>query len=213
MDKILVAPSVLNVPRENLNEQSKILEKCGADWIHCDVMDGVFAPNTALELSDVDSLNKSVNLPLDVHLMCEHPLAVIEDFVSVGADVITFHYEAADSVAETAARIRSLGVKVGVALNPATPVDVLIPYADCFDMVLVMSVQPGFGGQRFKTESVEKIRRARELFPEKLIEVDGGINAETGKAVVDAGANVLVAGSYIVFAENIASAIEKLKNL
>lgn len=213
MEKVLIAPSVLNVPQEKLCEQSNILEKFGADWLHCDAMDGIFVPNTALSSSDVADLKKSVNIPLDIHLMYQHPMSVVEDFANAGADIITFHVETADDVEKTSELIRKCGAKVGLALNPSTPVDVLLPYADCFDMILIMSVQPGLGGQRFKQESVEKIRRARELFSNKLIEVDGGINAETAKLVVEAGVDVLVAGSFIILAQNIGEAIGKLKNL
>ncbi len=213
MNNVLVAPSVLNVPHEKLLEQSVKLEEFGADWIHCDVMDGILVPNTALELSDIANLHAVVGLPLDVHLMYQHPLAAIEEFVSAGASVVTVHFESSDDIVEVSKVIRRFGSKVGIALNPETPIDVLLPLADCFDLLLIMSVRPGFGGQRFIPDSVEKIRRARNLFPDKIIEVDGGINAETAKSVIGAGADVLVAGSFIVLSQNIKESLEKLKTL
>lgn len=213
MKKILVSPSVLNVPKEKLLEQSKELEKFGADWIHCDVIDGVFVQNKALELDDVKKLNNAVSLPLDVHLMYQYPQTAIKDFALAGADLITFHYESSCDVRQTCELIKNCGVKAGIALNPSTSVDVLLPYADCFDLILIMSVNPGFGGQRFIAESVDKISQAKQLFPDKLIEVDGGINGETCELAANAGADVLVAGSFIVLSQNVKAAIEKLKSL
>lgn len=213
MSKILVSPSILNVEKDKLFEVSNQLQNCGADWLHCDVMDGVFVPNVALGLEHIRNLHQSVNLPLDVHLMVTSPLAVVEDYVKAGASIITIHSNTDSDVAKTAQRIRKFGAKVGIAVNPEVAVEDLLPYADLIDMVLIMSVKPGFGGQKFMPSCIEKIKTARKLFPNKLIQVDGGINAETAKLVVDAGANVLVAGSFIVFAENKAEAISKLKNL
>lgn len=213
MNNVLVAPSVLNVPHDKLLEQSVKLEEFGADWIHCDVMDGIMVPNTALELSDICNLHAAVSLPLDVHLMCQHPLSVIETFVSAGASVVTVHFESSDDIVEVSKIIRQFGAKVGIALNPETPVDALTPFADYFDLVLIMSVKPGLGGQSFIPDSIGKIRSARKLFPNKIIEVDGGINAETAKCVIDAGADVLVAGSFIVHSQNVKESLEKLKTL
>ncbi len=213
MSKILVSPSILNVEQDKLFKVSSDLQKFGADWLHCDVMDGVFVPNVALGLDYIRNLHQKVSLPLDVHLMVTSPLDVVEDYVKAGASIITIHSNTDSDVAKTAQRIRNFGAKVGIAVNPEVAVEELLPYADLIDMVLIMSVKPGFGGQKFMPSCIEKIRAARKLFPNKLIQVDGGINAETAKLVVDAGANVLVAGSFIVFAEDKAEAISKLKNL
>lgn len=211
--KPIISPSILNADMENLPAECVSLQRSGADWIHCDVMDGVFVPNVSLAPGMVKNIDSSVHIPLDVHLMVENPCAVAEDYVRAGADIVTFHFEASDDVTATANLIRSCGAKVGVAVKPATPVDALVPYSQHFDMVLVMTVEPGFGGQKFIVETLEKIRRARQLFPDKHIQVDGGINAETAKLAVKAGADVLVAGSYIINSANRAEIIEKLKNV
>lgn len=213
MSKVLVSPSILNVEKDKLFDVSNQLQAFGADWLHCDVMDGVFVPNVALGLDYVRSLHQKVSLPLDVHLMVTNPASVVEYYVKAGASIITIHSNTDSDVAETAGLIRNFGAKVGIAVNPEVAVEELLPYADFIDMILIMSVKPGFGGQKFMPSCIEKIKIARRLFPNKLIQVDGGINAETAKLVVAAGANVLVAGSFIVFAEDKADAISKLKNL
>lgn len=213
MKKILISPSILNADPSCYESVCKELESSGADWIHCDVMDGKFVPNTALGLSVVQNLHKSVQIPLDVHLMVQDPLSQVESYVEAGAKYLTFHLEAVDDVRKISDAIRRCGAKVGISLKPSTEVEALLPFSDLFDMILIMSVEPGFGGQKFIPQSVEKIKKARRLFPDKLIEVDGGINAETAKCAVEAGADVLVAGSFIVTAQDKRKAIEMLQNL
>lgn len=213
MKKPIISPSILNVNPDNLQAECVELQHCGADWIHCDVMDGIFVPNTSLDSGTVKSINSVVDIPLDVHLMVIHPLEEIERYVSAGADLITFHLESNSDVLATVRAIRQGGAKVGIAIKPGTPVEELIPYAPFVDMILVMTVEPGLGGQKFLTHTLEKIRLARELFPHKRIQVDGGINAETAKLAVAAGADVLVAGSFVIKSENRAESIEKLRNM
>lgn len=213
MKKVLISPSVLNADFTRLNEECISLQESGADWIHCDVMDGVFVPNTALSADIVSRVKTAVTLPLDVHLMVQMPHEVAEDYVSAGADTVTFHIESHSDVVKTSSLIRAAGAKVGISLRPATPVEILLPYAELFDMILIMTVEPGFGGQTFLPNSIGKIKTARKLFPDKLIEVDGGINADTGALAIHAGADVLVAGSYIIKSADRKSAILNLKSL
>lgn len=213
MSKILVSPSILNADFARLGEECVSLQNSGADWIHCDVMDGVFVPNISFGLPVVRDVAKSVQIPLDVHLMIQHPKQYVKQFVDAGASFVTFHLECADDVRETAKEIRNCGAKVGISVKPQTPVSELAPFADLFDMVLVMTVEPGFGGQKFKSECLQKVSEARKLFPDKLIQVDGGINQNTAAQAVAAGANVLVAGSAIINSDNRAETIQKMKNL
>ena len=213
MTKPLVSPSILNADKANLAAECISLQQSGADWIHCDVMDGIFVPNVSLSPDAVREVKKNVSLPLDVHLMVQNPDAVVKEYVNAGADIITFHFEAVKDVKSTINLIKSFGVKVGISLKPATPVDAVIPYASHVDMILIMTVEPGYGGQKFICETLEKIKRARQLFPNIHIQVDGGINAETSKLAVEAGADVLVAGSYIINSQNRAESIAILKNL
>lgn len=213
MKKVLVSPSILNADFSRLKEECLSLENSGADWIHCDVMDGKFVPNTALSVEAVSQVKKAVSLPLDVHLMVQNPHKVVDEFIAAGANIITFHLEAGSDVAETSVRIRQGGAKVGLCIKPATAVETLLPFEKYFDMILIMTVEPGFGGQKFMPSCLEKIKTARQLFPDKLIEVDGGINSETGALAVTAGANVLVAGSFIIKSSNRKEAVQKLKTL
>jgi len=211
MRKIFVSPSILSADFARLEQECKSLEKSGADWIHCDVMDGMFVPNVTFGMPIVKSIRKCVVIPLDVHLMMDEPIRYVKQFAEAGADIITFHAEAAKNVADTANAIRACGKKVGISVKPNTPVEALLPYKGLFDMILIMSVEPGFGGQSFIESSVDKIRKARELFPDVLIEVDGGINEITAKQVIDAGVDVIVAGSAIMSATDRKEAIARLR--
>ncbi|MEZ4488085.1 MAG: ribulose-phosphate 3-epimerase [Cyanobacteriota/Melainabacteria group bacterium] len=214
---ILIAPSILSADFTRLGEEIKAAEKGGADWVHVDVMDGHFVPNITIGIPVVESIRKATDLPLDVHLMIEEPDRYVDDFARSGADYITVHAEAATHLQRTLSHIRSLGKKSGVALNPATPPEVLSYVLADIDLVLVMSVNPGFGGQKFIPTAVEKIRRLKEMFadaglPGAKISVDGGINSDTAPRVIEAGVDVLVAGSAIYGADCVAEAIKELKN-
>ncbi len=213
-NKIIISPSILSADFANLERDIKKVEDCGADWVHVDVMDGHFVPNITIGVPVVKSLKKITNLPLDVHLMIENPDKYVEPFAKSGADILTFHYEAVkeNDIVNLITKIKSFGIKAGISIKPKTRPDVLLPYLDIVDMVLVMTVEPGFGGQSFMSDCAEKIKFIRQNAPEDLIiQVDGGINAQTGKICKDFGANSLVAGSYIYGASDIKQAIDSLK--
>lgn len=214
---VIVAPSILSADFANLAEDIHKVAALGADWLHVDVMDGHFVPNITIGPPVVKDLKRVSNLFLDVHLMIEKPELMIPSFVHAGADLITVHAEACTHLHRVIYMIKDAGVKAGVALNPATSVNCLENILGDVDLVLAMSVNPGFGGQSFIDSSVAKVGRIREMLDEKqscaYLQVDGGINRETGKNVVDAGANVLVAGSYIFKSKDIGSAVQSLKNL
>jgi ribulose-phosphate 3-epimerase len=208
--ELKIAPSILSAKRENLQEEVKDVECC-ADLIHVDVMDGKFVPPKTFEASEIKAIE--TKLMKDVHLMVAHPLkdGYIDSYIDAGAGIITVHVEMKDNVDECIRHIKSKGVKVGITLNPQTPLEDIIPYLDKVDMVLVMSVEPGYAGQKFIPSVLEKIRRLREIRPNMDIEIDGGIKRDTIKQAKDAGANIFVAGSAVFGKEDREIAIEELR--
>ena len=212
---IKIAPSILSADFAKLGEEIKDVERGGADYIHVDVMDGHFVPNITIGPLIVEAIRPVTKLPLDVHLMIENPDDYIEEFARAGADYITVHVEACKHLHRTIGLIKSLGVKAGVVLNPATPVNTIQHVIKHVDMVLLMSVNPGFGGQSFIPEVLPKIREVKamadEFNPALEIEIDGGVNEETAKLCIEAGANVLVAGSAIYNQSNRKAAIAAIR--
>jgi ribulose-phosphate 3-epimerase len=212
---LIIAPSILTADFARLEEEVLSLEAAGGDWIHCDVMDGHFVPNLTFGPPVVKSLRAVTKLPLDVHLMIEEPDRWIEAYRSAGADSITVHAEACRHLHRTLQVIRDTGARAGVSLNPASPLSMIEEVLAMADLVLIMSVNPGFGGQSFIPGAVERIRRIasaiRAVGGDAMIQVDGGIDAVTSRLVVAAGANVLVAGNYILTAPSRADAVRTLR--
>ncbi len=213
----ILAPSILSADFTNLSQQIRLVEMAGADWIHCDVMDGHFVPNITFGPFIVEAVNRITKLPLDVHLMIENPEFYIKDFIDAGADYITVHFEEVIHLNRVVSQIKELGAKTGVVINPTTPVQSIKDIAEYIDLLLIMTVNPGFGGQSFIPNSIRRIHEAvelREKFKAKfLIEVDGGINSQTIKSAFLAGADVFVAGASIFKSDNISAAKDKLKNI
>jgi len=214
--KRLIAPSLLAADFNHLGAEVEMVNRSVADWIHCDVMDGVFVPNISFGIPVIQKIKEVAAKPLDVHLMIVDPDRYLEKFKNAGADMLTVHYEACTHLNRTVTAIRELGMKASVCLNPHTPVFLLEDMIAELDMVLLMSVNPGFGGQKFIESSYTRVAQLRELIDRKkshaLIEVDGGVNLETGKKLFDAGANVLVAGSFVFGDKSPEQAISALKN-
>ena len=214
MSKIIISPSILSADFANLERDIKKVENAGADWIHVDVMDGHFVPNITIGAPVVKSLRPVTNLTLDVHLMIENPEKYIEDFIKAGADIITFHYEAVlpENISDLIKNIKEKGVKAGLSIKPKTSPEDILKYLPELDMLLVMTVEPGFGGQKFMQDCAEKIKTIKKHAPENLIiQVDGGINNETAKICTNYGATSLVAGNYIYKSDDIKQAIKSLK--
>lgn len=212
----ILSPSILSADFTKLGEEIETIDNAGAEYIHVDVMDGMFVPSISYGMPVIKSIRKSTGKVFDVHLMISEPIRYIADFAASGADMITVHVEACSDVVATIEKIREYKLKVGITLNPDTPVSAIKPYLNRVDMVLIMSVNPGFGGQKFITSSVDKIKEVKRLKDELNlsydIEVDGGINIDNLATVLEAGANVIVAGSAI-FRGDAAENVKKFKSI
>jgi ribulose-phosphate 3-epimerase len=209
---IQIAPSILASDFSRLGEEITAVIESGADLIHIDVMDGHFAPNITIGPPVVASIRSVCTVPMDVHLMISDPERYVEDFANAGADIITFHVETAKHPHRLIRQIKDLGCKAGIVLNPGTSQDEIEYLADDLDMVLIMTVNPGFGGQAFIPEMIEKVELVRAMMGDRDVEVDGGIDAQTAAEVIEAGANILVAGSYIFNHTSYVEAIESLRD-
>ena len=213
----LISPSVLSCDFANIQRDVEMINNSNADWFHVDVMDGVFVPNISFGFPVIEAIKKHAKKPLDVHLMIQNPDQYVEQFKKSGADILTVHYEACTHLHRTIQAIKEAGMKAGVALNPHTPVALLEDVIEELDLVLIMSVNPGFGGQKFIQNALVKVAQVKELIILKkskaLIEVDGGVNLVTGTELVKAGADVLVAGSFVFNSENPTITIDTLKNI
>ena len=217
--KYILAPSILAADFNVLGEQMKLTADNGAEYIHFDVMDGMFVPSISFGMPVLKSIHNATNQFMDAHLMVKEPIRYIEDFKKAGADLVTIHYEACEDVAATIAKIRECDMKVGLSINPETDVNVVEKYLKDVDMLLVMSVHPGFGGQKFIPESIDKIKAVRKMIEEQGLQtdlqVDGGVGLANVREVLDAGANVIVAGSAVFganTAENTKAFMEILKS-
>lgn len=214
---MLISPSILSVKKEDYLKVFKTFTDNGVTMIHLDVMDGKFVPNTTYDANEVEKINKQTNTILDTHLMINTPEDEIMSYILAGSDIITFHYEACKNIKETIKLIKDHGVKCGISVKPNTNINVLDPYLKDLDLVLVMSVEPGFGGQKFMPSALDKIKYLKDIKDKHnfhyLIEVDGGINVVTAKLVKDAGCDVIVVGTYLMNSENFHECYEELKRI
>ncbi|MFA8449350.1 MAG: ribulose-phosphate 3-epimerase [Bacteroidales bacterium] len=215
--KNLIAPSLLSANFAELKKDCEMLNRSEADWFHIDIMDGMFVPNISFGFPVMKAIKRYAQKPLDVHLMIEAPDRYIKDFVDAGADIICVHAEACPHLHRSIQNIKSFGIKAGVALNPHTPIQIVENVLEDLDMVLIMSVNPGFGGQKFIPNTYKKIQQLREVAkntnPELIIEIDGGVDSENAKSLYDSGANVLVAGSAVFGSDNPEKTIKEIKQL
>ena len=214
---VIVSPSLLSADFLHLSKDIEMVNRSQADWFHLDIMDGVFVPNISYGLPVVSQIKKMATKPLDVHLMIVQPERYVEAFHKAGADIFTVHYEACTHLHRTIQQIKAQGMKAGVSLNPHTPVSLLEDVIEDIDVVLLMSVNPGFGGQSFIEQTINKVDKLKKLIMESnshtLIEIDGGVNFETGKRLVNAGADALVAGSFVFNSPDPEANIKGLKEL
>ena len=214
---VIVSPSLLSADFLHLSKDIEMVNRSQADWFHLDIMDGVFVPNISYGLPVVSQIKKKATKPLDVHLMIVQPERYVEAFHKAGADILTVHYETCTHLHRTIQQIKSQGMKAGVSLNPHTPVSLLEDVIEDIDVVLLMSVNPGFGGQSFIEQTINKVDKLKKLIMESnshtLIEIDGGVNFETGKRLVNAGADALVAGSFVFNSPDPEANIKGLKEL
>lgn len=212
----LIAPSVLSANFLELGNDIDMINNSEADWFHVDVMDGRFVPNISFGMPVIKALKKQAKKPLDVHLMIVEPEKYFEDFKNAGADVLTIHYEASTHLHRSLQAIKALGMKAGVSLNPHTPVHLLEDIIQDIDLVLIMSVNPGFGGQKFIQQSFDKVRKLKKMINDKgcdtLIEIDGGVTLDNAPDLIEAGVDVLVAGNTVFSSENPTDTIKKLKH-
>ncbi len=217
MKSPIIAPSMLAADFANLQRDIELINNSEADWFHIDIMDGVFVPNISFGIPVTEAIKKYAKKPLDVHLMIVNPEKYLAAFAKAGANYITVHFEACTHIHSILHQIKTLGCKAGIVLNPATPVGVLEDIIFDCDLVLLMSVNPGFGGQTFIENTFSKVKKLKELISQKnantLIEIDGGVNLKNGQKLLDAGADALVAGSFVFNAENPSLIIQELKNL